>query len=122
VPPGGATTTTWLGNDGLWARVVRQLSDEKRKDEDEVYEKEEAVRRLEAEVNELKARLEKAGLSSDVSSVSVDKKGSVRRKEKPPRPTRVFDVSRAENALMEDVPDLSNVQEENDPDDQAADV
>ena len=122
VPPGGATTTQWLGNDGLWGRVVRQMSEERRREDDEVHERDEAVRRLEAEVSELKARLDRAGLPSDVSGVSVEKKDRVRRKEKPPRPVRAFDVSRAENALMEDVPDLSNVQEENDPDDQAADV
>ena len=87
-----------------------------------MYEKDEAVRRLEAEVKELKARLDKAGLPTDVSGVVVDKKERSRRKEKPPRPVRVFDVSRAENALMEDLPDLRNVHEEDDPEDQAADV
>ena len=122
VPPGGATTTQWLGNDGLWAKVVRQMSEEKRKEEDELHEKDEAVRRLEAELSELKARLDRAGLPSDVSAVTVEKREKVRRKQKPPRPARVFDVSRAENALAEDLPDLSNVQEDNDPDDQAADV
>ena len=122
VPPGGATTTQWVGNEGLWSKVVRRLGEEKRKDEDEVWDKEEAMRRLEAEVSELKARLDKAGLSSDVSNVSVEKKPRVSRREKPPRPVRVVDVSRAENALMEDMPDLSNVHEDNDPEDQAADV
>ena len=114
VPPGGATTTHWLGNDGLWSRTVRQLSEEKRAEEDE-------RERLEQEVAELRARLDKAGLSSEVSGAAGERERA-KRKEKPPRPVRVFDVSRAENALMEDLPDLSNVHEENDPEDAAADV
>ena len=120
VPPGGVSTTHFLPNDSLWQRTVKRMSEERRAQEDAQLEREESLRRAEAEVRELKARLEKAGLPSDVD-VRVDRVASKSRKGPRP-PPRVGDVSREENALM-DEPDLSNVQEENDnPEDKAADV
>ena len=122
VPPGGAATTHFVTNDSLYQSTVRKLVEERWEQEDAKWEAEEQLRRLEAETRELKARLERAGLSSDVSGVSVERPQRPAR-EKPARAVRLGDVSRLESALMEDEPDLSNVQEEADnPEDKAADV
>ena len=103
--------TQFVANEALWQKVVRGMAEERRKVEEAA----------EAEVRELRARLERAGLSTEVEGRGVE--AVVRRAKKGPRPPRRGDVSREENALMEDEPDLTNVQEELDnPEDKAADV
>ena len=120
VPPGGVATTHFLPNDGLWQKTVRKMAEEKSTLEEQALDKEERLRRAEAEVAQLRAKLQKAGLPADVE-VKVER--LARKSRKGPRPVRVGDVSREENALLEDEPDLTNVQEELDnPEDKAADV
>ena len=120
VPPGGAATTHFLPNDGLWQKTVRKMAEEKRGLEDAAAEREERLRKAQAEVRELRAKLDRAGLPSDVE-VKVER--VARRSRKGPRSVRLGDVSREENALLEEEPDLTDVQEENDnPEDKAADV
>ena len=61
VPPGGSATTHFIPNETLYQRTVRRMAEEKKAVEDATWEKEERLKKAEAEVKELRGATGEGG-------------------------------------------------------------